>query len=59
VHGTAVVDANRVIAPNAILKRVTMRLSTVLLIIPAHDRRHLWQAANVNALRRSLLNRVP
>jgi hypothetical protein len=21
-----------------------MRLATVLLIIPAHDRRHLWQA---------------
>jgi hypothetical protein len=52
VRGSAAVDVNRVVAPNAILKRVKMRLSTVLLIIPAHDRRHLWQAANVKALRR-------
>jgi hypothetical protein len=52
VRESAAVDVNRVVAPNAILKHVTMRLSTVLLIIPAHDRRHLWQAANVKALRR-------
>ena len=52
VRGSAAVDVNRIVRPNAILKQVKMRLSTVLLIIPAHDRRHLWQAANVNALRR-------
>lgn len=51
VRGSAAVDINRVVAPNAILTQVKMRLSTVLLIIPAHDRRHLWQAANVKALR--------
>jgi hypothetical protein len=51
VRGAAAVDADRVVAPNAIVKRVKMRLSTVLLIIPAHDRRHLWQAANVKARR--------
>jgi hypothetical protein len=50
VRASAAVDVNRVVGPNAILKQVKMRLSTVLLIIPAHDRRHLWQAANVKAL---------
>jgi hypothetical protein len=49
VRCTAAVDANRIVRPNAIIKRVKMRLSTVLLILPAHDRRHLWQAAQVKA----------
>lgn len=52
VRGAAAVDINRVVGPNVIVTQVRMRLSTVLLIIPAHDRRHLWQAANVKALRR-------
>jgi hypothetical protein len=47
VRSAAAVDVNRIVRPNAIVKRVKMRLATVLLIIPAHDRRHLWQAANV------------
>jgi hypothetical protein len=47
VRASAAVDVNRIVRPNAILKRVNMRLATVLLVIPAHDRRHLWQAANV------------
>jgi hypothetical protein len=47
VRASAAVDVNRVVRPNAIIKQVKMRLATVLLIIPAHDRRHLWQAANV------------
>ncbi|HUE87575.1 MAG TPA: DinB family protein [Vicinamibacterales bacterium] len=51
VRASAAVDVNRVVRPNAIMKQVKMRLSTVLLIIPAHDRRHLWQAANVKARR--------
>jgi hypothetical protein len=51
VRGSAAVDVNRIVRPNAIVKQVRMRLSTVLLVIPAHDRRHLWQAANVKALR--------
>ena len=45
VHASADLDVNRLVRPNAIVKAVRMRLSTVLLIIPAHDRRHLWQAA--------------
>jgi hypothetical protein len=47
VRSAAAVDVNRIVRPNAIVKTVRMRLATVLLIIPAHDRRHLWQAANV------------
>ena len=47
VRGSAAVDVNRIVRPNAIVKSVKMRLATVLMIIPAHDRRHLWQAANV------------
>jgi hypothetical protein len=49
VRSASAVDVNRVVRPNAIIKRVKMRLATVLLVIPAHDRRHLWQAANVAA----------
>jgi DinB superfamily len=47
LNAAARVDVNRVTGPNPFLKFVTMRVSTVLLIIPAHDRRHLWQAQNV------------
>jgi hypothetical protein len=47
VRASAAVDVNRVVRRNPILSMIWMRLSTVLLIIPAHDRRHLWQAANV------------
>ena len=47
VRASAAVDVNRIVRPNAIIKAIKMRLSTVLLIIPAHDRRHLWQASNV------------
>jgi hypothetical protein len=47
IEAAAQVDVNRVTAPNPFLKFVRMRISTVLLIVPAHDRRHLWQAQNV------------
>lgn len=49
VRAAASVDVNRIVRPNAIIKRVNMRLSTVLLIVPAHDRRHLWQARQVKS----------
>lgn len=42
-------DPNRVVAPNPFIGWVRMRLSTALLVIPAHDRRHLWQARQVLA----------
>jgi hypothetical protein len=47
VRSAAAVDVNRIVRPNAFIKQVKMRLATVLLLVPAHDRRHLWQAANV------------
>jgi hypothetical protein len=53
VNGSADVDINRVVFPNRVIGAVKMRLSTVLMIIPAHDRRHLYQARQV---RRALRN---
>jgi hypothetical protein len=53
VKGAADVDVNRVVFPNPFISAVKMRLSTVLLIVPAHDRRHLYQARQV---RRALRN---
>jgi hypothetical protein len=47
VQASAHVDVNRVTGPNPFFKIIPMRVSTVLRVIPAHDRRHLWQAANV------------
>lgn len=47
VRAANTVDVNRVTAPNPFVKGIRMRVSTVLLIIPAHDRRHLWQARQV------------
>lgn len=49
VAAAATVDPNRVVAANPFLGWVRMRLSTALLVIPAHDRRHLWQARQVLA----------
>jgi hypothetical protein len=49
VRSAAAVDVNRIVRPNAIVTTVKMRLATVLMVIPAHDRRHLWQAANAKA----------
>lgn len=40
-------DPNRVRVPNPFFKWAWMRVSTVLLVIPAHDRRHLSQARGV------------
>jgi hypothetical protein len=53
VHASAAVDVNRVVRPNAFIRSVKMRLASVLLIIPAHDRRHLWQAGNVRRARQA------
>ena len=43
------VDTNHVIVRNPFLPIIRMKLSTVLLVLPAHDRRHLWQARQVMA----------
>ena len=45
----AAVDTNRVVTANPFIRSVRMRLSTALLVVPAHDRRHLWQARQVLA----------
>ena len=47
VKASADVDIDRVVFPNRFIAAVKMRLSTVLMIIPAHDRRHLYQARQV------------
>lgn len=52
VHDCAAVDVNRVIMPNPFIQRVRMRMATILLVIPAHERRHLWQAREVKELLR-------
>lgn len=53
VHACAQVDVNRITLPNPFIPSVKMRMATVLLMIPAHDRRHLWQARNVKAALRA------
>ena len=40
-------NPDRVIVPNPLISRVRMKVSSILLIVPAHDRRHLWQAREV------------
>ena len=40
-------NPDRIVVPNPFFSRVRMKVSTVLLVVPAHDRRHLWQAAQV------------
>ena len=43
-------DTNAVTLSNPLITFVKMRLSTAFNVIPAHARRHLWQASNVVAL---------
>jgi hypothetical protein len=42
-------DVNRLRAPNPFIRALPVRLATALLVVPAHDRRHLWQARQVLA----------
>jgi DinB superfamily len=42
-------DVNRLRAANPFLRVLPVRLATALLVVPAHDRRHLWQAHQVLA----------
>lgn len=43
------VDVNRVGAQNPFVKAFRVRVATALQVLPAHDRRHLWQARQVLA----------
>lgn len=43
------VDVNRVVVWNPFIKVLRFRIATVLQVVPAHERRHLWQARRVLA----------
>ena len=47
ISSAAGVDINRATFPNPFLKILRVRVSTALLVVAAHDRRHLWQAEQV------------
>jgi hypothetical protein len=47
IASAAEVDVNRATFPNPFLRVIPMRVSTGLLVLAAHDRRHLWQAEQV------------
>ncbi len=44
------IDLNRVRVPNPFARVIRMRAGTMLRLIAAHDRRHLWQAENLRRL---------
>ncbi len=46
----AAIDANRATFANPFLKLLRVKVATGLQLLPAHDRRHLWQAEQVKAL---------
>jgi hypothetical protein len=48
LESCAGVDVNRITVPNAFVPGLRMRVATVLLVLPAHGRRHLWQAEQVS-----------
>ena len=51
----ATIDTNRAKFSNPFLSVIKVRVSTGLNVMPAHDRRHLWQAAEVETeLRRGV-----
>lgn len=47
IADAADVDVNRATFPNPFFRIIRMRVSTALLVLAAHDRRHLWQAEQV------------
>lgn len=47
VRAAALVDANRATFANPFFTWARVKVSTGLHVIPAHDRRHLWQAEQV------------
>lgn len=51
VRAAALVDANRATFPNPFFRWARVKVSTGLHVIPAHDRRHLWQAEQVTLQR--------
>jgi DinB family protein len=47
VSHCAEIDVNRATFQNPFAKMIRVKVSTGLRVIPAHDRRHLWQAEQV------------
>jgi DinB family protein len=47
IADAAEVDINRTTFPNPFIRIIRMRVATALLVLAAHDRRHLWQAEQV------------
>jgi len=47
VADCAQLDVNRATFPNPFFSLVRVKVSTGLHVVPAHDRRHLWQAEQV------------
>ncbi|MGH9372883.1 MAG: DinB family protein, partial [Vicinamibacterales bacterium] len=41
------IDANRATFPNPLLEFLRVKVATGLYVLPAHERRHLWQAQRV------------
>ena len=56
IADAAGIDINRATFPNPLFGLVRVKVSTGLAIIAAHDRRHLWQAEQVE---RALAARIP
>jgi hypothetical protein len=47
IADAATIDTNRATFPNPLFSLIRLSVSTGLYVIAAHDRRHLWQAAEV------------
>jgi hypothetical protein len=47
IRDAAEIDLTRATFQNPFIPIVRMRVATGLAILPAHDRRHLWQAEQV------------
>jgi hypothetical protein len=47
IHEAGGLDLNRITFPNPFFHPMPLRVGTALLVVPAHERRHIWQANNV------------
>ena len=47
IRETGGLDLNRIVFPNPFFRPMPIRVGTALLMVPAHERRHIWQAKNI------------
>jgi hypothetical protein len=47
IRQTGGLDLNRIVFPNPFFRLMPIRVGTALLMVPAHERRHIWQANNI------------